>query len=499
MSRWLRPISAFVGRFSGDKRGNVAMIVALAMVPLAGVMGMAAEGSSWFLSQRAQQNAADAAVVAAANMALQDYYANCASTCSWGTTYPTEGKAVAAQYGYLNGSGTVTVNVQGPDTPVACPANVTIQIGGAASCFQVTVAKSLPLYMTKLLGFNGNKGGGVEWISASAIAGPVVEPGNVCLFTKGWGPYASNGTKYAMDFHGSSGVNLEGCPVGSNGGMDCTGASTLNSPYGVEGDDPPSKVMSGCGNFYYSEASAITDPYIGLASDIPSYSGTCGGSYGGQTGVTTGSGTATAPATVIVCGNLTLSGNTSITGVETIVIANGYLDLAGNTLSTAAGAGVTIIFTSPNYASLPPIVVAGNGINKNSGTGYIEDSVGGGGINISSEPKGSGDFQGVAVYQDPTPWNNGGSVQTYNSTWDGNSSSTGWSLSGAYYLPNANLTLNGATDKASNGYNCFDMVTNSIVSNGGNTYSMFANPLTQCGQNGTVLPQIYGFRYALVG
>ncbi len=103
------------------------------------------------------------------------------------------------------------------------------------------------------------------------------------------------------------------------------------------------------------------------------------------------------------------------------------------------------------------------------------------------------------------PWNScncaalSGTNNTYGSTWDGNSSKTGWSLSGAYYLPNANLILNGATDKASNGYNCFDLVLNSIDSNGGNGFSMFANPLSQCGQQGTVTPHILGFRMALVG
>ncbi len=50
-----------------------------------------------------------------------------------------------------------------------------------------------------------------------------------------------------------------------------------------------------------------------------------------------------------------------------------------------------------------------------------------------------------------------------------------------------------------NGYNCFDLVLNSIDSNGGNGFSMFANPLSQCGQQGTVTPHILGFRMALVG
>ncbi len=216
-----------------NRRGNVAAIIALTLVPLAGVMGMAAEGSNWFLNQRAQQNAADSAVVAAATLALQDYYSNCASSsCSWGSSYPTEGKAVANKFGYLDGTGTVTVSVTGPDTPTACPANVVasgIQVAGAATCFKATVTRSIPLYMTHLLGFNGNKGTGVEWVSASAIAGPVAEPADICFLTLGWGAYSHGSQHYAMQFHGSSGINLQGCPVGTNGGMNCTGHTTLNS------------------------------------------------------------------------------------------------------------------------------------------------------------------------------------------------------------------------------------------------------------------------------
>ncbi|HEY2481228.1 MAG TPA: pilus assembly protein TadG-related protein, partial [Caulobacteraceae bacterium] len=225
-SSLIRRVGAAWRRFRKDRRANVAIIVALALVPLCGVMGLAAEGSAWLLSYRAQQNAADSAVVAAANMALQDYYANCASSCSWGTNYPTEGKAVASKYGYLDGTGNVTVTVGGPDTPVACPASVTIKIANAASCFRVTVTKPYSLYLTRVLGFRGNSTfGGVRMqsISATAIAAPVSEPADICLLTLGWGAYDKGGQKYALQFHGSSSINLEGCPVGTNGGMDCSG------------------------------------------------------------------------------------------------------------------------------------------------------------------------------------------------------------------------------------------------------------------------------------
>ena len=135
--------------------------------------------------------------------------------------------------------------------------------------------------------------------------------------------------------------------------------------------------------------------------------------------------------------------------------------------------------------------------------GFIQDSSGGGGINISSNPAGSGTWAGVTVYQDPTPFNSCKLFlrcrepidTTYDSlTWDGNSAKTGVGQLQRRLctMPNANLILNGATDKASNGYNCFSMTLNSIDSNGGNGFSMFANPLSQCGQQGTADPPHHG-------
>src|SRR2546421_13103453 len=54
-----------LGRFARDRRGNISAMVALLIVPLVGVMGIATETGSWLLTQRSMQNAADSAVLAA--------------------------------------------------------------------------------------------------------------------------------------------------------------------------------------------------------------------------------------------------------------------------------------------------------------------------------------------------------------------------------------------------------------------------------------------------
>lgn len=135
--------------FFGDERGVVALVVALAMPVLAGTMGLAAEASYWLMHQRAMQNAADAAAIAAAT--------------NNGSAYASEAKAVAAQYGFQDGSGNVTVTVASSNTATNCTAN----------CYTVTISDEVPLFLSQVIGYTGtttvNKKG-MTAITAAAVA-----------------------------------------------------------------------------------------------------------------------------------------------------------------------------------------------------------------------------------------------------------------------------------------------------------------------------------------
>src|ERR1051326_3037271 len=91
------PIARAVRVFVGNERGASLVVVGLTLPALVGAMGLAAEISYWHLHHRAMQNAADAAAIAAAT--------------NGGANYATEGKAVAAHYGFTDGSGHITVSV----------------------------------------------------------------------------------------------------------------------------------------------------------------------------------------------------------------------------------------------------------------------------------------------------------------------------------------------------------------------------------------------------
>src|SRR5438094_3440354 len=102
----LRSPSEILRAFAVNQSGATMVLVALCMPIMVGAMGLSAEVSYWYLRQRAMQNAADAAVIAAAT--------------NGGSNYDAEAKAVAAQYGFRDGSSNIVVTASNPSTAVGC-------------------------------------------------------------------------------------------------------------------------------------------------------------------------------------------------------------------------------------------------------------------------------------------------------------------------------------------------------------------------------------------
>src|SRR6516225_3675334 len=91
-------------RLRADERGGVAIMMGILMIPLVGFLAMGFEVSNWYMITRGMQNAADAATLAAA--------------INNGPNYDVEARAVAAQYGFVNGVNNVTIAVTNTAT---CP------------------------------------------------------------------------------------------------------------------------------------------------------------------------------------------------------------------------------------------------------------------------------------------------------------------------------------------------------------------------------------------
>jgi hypothetical protein len=431
--RLIQAINTSVRRFAGDRRGNVAIISAMALPALMGTFGLGTEVASWYANQRAMQNAADSAALAAATNASSGY--------------ADEAKAVTAQYGFADGQNGVAVSVS---NAAACPS-------GGSDCYSVTITKSLPLILAQFVGYNGDTtlagGAPAKRIRAAAVATQSTVPRPYCLVTLG-----QSGT--TLQTNGAPKADLSGCNVMSNGAADCNGHDL-----GADNGDAHGS-NSGCGVVQHSNIPLMPDPYSGLASNIPPDS--CNDSY--PQAPAKKNGTPLSGDNVLNnanlwsgniprCGDLQLNSDVTITntaGPATLVIYNGDLDLNGHTLSTTPGSQLTIVFAGDNSSA------------------YSHTPTGGGTLDIQAPT--SGPWSGVAMYQAPNL------TLGVNISAAGNSPT--WDITGLVYLPQAGVTFSGAVNKSSNGSSCFVMVADHITING--TGSILANG--GCAQAGLTMP-----------
>jgi hypothetical protein len=344
-------------RFSKAEDGNIIIISALMIPILLAAFGLSFEGAHWYQSQRAMQNAADSAAIAA--------------SMNGGSTYAAEARAVTAQYGFTNGVNNVTVTVSNSAT---CPA-------GGSNCYSVSISKPIPLYLMPLVGYRGDTTAGgsrAKLISALAVTTASTSPREYCILA-----LAGSGAATGIRSNGAPNADLQGCNVMSNTGETCNGHN-LNAGYGdAHGSS------SGCGAHQQSSLPVVSDPYAYLAAYIPT--NTCS-SYPQEPAKKKDpdlpasnllSGNLTWGAVQIFCGDVQLSGNVNLTTASpgtVVVIENGQLDTNGFTLKTLANMGLTVIFsgTSGSYTHAP---------------------TGGGTLDIAAPT--SGTWSGTAIYQDP--------------------------------------------------------------------------------------------------
>jgi Flp pilus assembly protein TadG len=417
----------------GDERGAFTVALAISLTALIGAMGFGTEVAYWYLHQRAMQNAADAAVIAAATNA--------------GTTYAKEGKAVAARYGFTDGSGNITVSVTNPATASGC----------TSGCYSVTISDAVPTFMSQVVGYVGTttvNGQGETQIVASSVATSAADY-PYCILA-----LASSGVE-GIHTNGAPKADLAGCNTMSDTTSTCNGHN-LNADVG-----DAVGINNGCGIVQNSYASYVADPYSGYASNIPT--NTCA-SYPQEPTKKKGaplpssnqwSGSVSINGSTIVCGDLQLTGNTVISTSSpggVLVIENGQLDTNGYTLSVANGSALTVIFSGDNSGS------------------YTHAPTGGGTLNINAPT--SGTWSGVAIYQDPN-LTSGVDISAA-----GNSPT--WNISGLIYLPHSSVTFSGAVNKSANGATCFTMVVDNILING--TANIFKND-NQCNVAGLNQPK----------
>lgn len=436
----LRTALCKFGPIAKENRGNIAVITALISPVFIAVMGLGAESSYWYALQRGMQNAADAAVIAAASNGT--------------TTYAQEAQAVASQMGYQNGVNNIIVNAtQAPNC-----------VSGAA-CYSVTVSEAVPVFLGQLIGYQGDttvNGSPAVLISATAksVQGTIAR--NYCLLALGTSTDAIRG-------NGVPATNFAGCNIMSDGGSLCNGHN-MGAGFG-----DAHLTDNGCGVAQDSNLPSVPDPYTSLRANIPANPCSSYPQEPGKSGTplpasNLWSGAITLPATYFVCGDLQLTGNVTITSASpgsVLVIENGQLDTNGYTFATASGSAITVLFSGT------------------SGT-YTHAPTGGGTLNIQAPS--SGPWSGVALYQDPSLTTGVDIASAGNQpTWD---------ITGLVYVPNSNITFSGAVNKSSYGASCFVLVSNTVYVSG--TGAIFENG--GCDQAGLAMPtSVVAGRGALIG
>src|SRR5262249_5202275 len=171
-----------LSRLRADERGGVSVIMGFLLIPLVGFLALVSEVSNWYLITLGMQNAADAATIAAA--------------INNGPNYDVEARAVAAQYGFVNGANNVTVSVT---NTAACP-------GGGNTCYSVSISGFTPLLLAQVVGFQGdvNLNGSLQKrLSALAVAKQSSTPANLCLVA-----LASSGAAQGIRTNGAPTANM---------------------------------------------------------------------------------------------------------------------------------------------------------------------------------------------------------------------------------------------------------------------------------------------------
>jgi Flp pilus assembly protein TadG len=315
-------------RLRRDERGTVSVLMGLLLIPLTGFLALGLEVSNWYLISRGMQNAADAATLAAA--------------VNNGANYAAEARAVAALYGFVNGTNNVSVAVT---NTAPCP-------GGGNTCYSVTISGLTPLLLSQIVGFQGdaNQSGTLaKRLSAVSVAKPSTQPQDLCLLA-----LASSGAAQGIRASGAPTGNMNGCDSMSNTGADCSGH---NLGLGISFAVGPN---TGCGSQQLHNE-ALTDPYSNLATNIPPLSSSgCNGNFpqethqGNHSSIAASNqlaGTLTLTAgNHFLCGDQLLGGNVTVNAPAgaVLIIENGQLDLNGFKFTTSNGSGLTLVFSGTN-------------------------------------------------------------------------------------------------------------------------------------------------------
>ncbi|MBF0246679.1 MAG: pilus assembly protein [Alphaproteobacteria bacterium] len=394
-------------RFAREEGGAIAVMFALMLPVLFGIIGLGVEAGIWFKERRELQTIADSAAVAAA---IERAYGADAA----------EYEAAAQLEADVNGfdAATDAMTYVGTPTSGAYSGNdayteivITRQLETVLS--QVFYAISPVTTARAVAGTSGDQEACVLALSTSAMN---------AIYTNGAG----------------TDVSMDGCALVSNSNHGTKSVNAQNGSLDVEciwaagGIDGEENITTNCGSAA-SNASTVTDPYADLT--VPADTG-CDHDPPGNQAYQPANGALLSPG--IYCGGITINAGATVSmDPGTYIMDDGDFTVNGG--GSVTGDGVTIILT-----------------NYDGGNAGTVNFTGGATIELTA-PLAGEDYEGVLVYQD----RDGGSSPSMDATFNGGSE---LELGGAIYLPNNDISFTGGNDTDSNG--CLMLVAQTISFNG---------------------------------
>ena len=362
-----------------SQKGTVAILVALLLPVLMGLMALAIDMGYVLLKRNEMQVAADSAALFAASARQHGQDIGAASSLV---------QAATAANGFLN-------NLQGTVVTVLIPPGGSQSYAADTQYVSVTVTQPVNAFLAWIFGVIQTN------TSATAVAGPA-GGGNPCLLTLG-----TSGTSLSVVGNSVVTANTCGIYVNSNSGsaLQVTGNVTVTATpilvvggYSKNGNVTMGPVTTG--------AAATTDPFSNLP--LPAFSACTYTNYSksGNGDLVLSAGT--------YCGGISITGNHGITlSPGVFVLYGGGMNLTGN-ISPIQGNNV-MIYNSGNGSTYPY-----SGLNLS------------GNLTLHLSAPTTGIYGGMLFMQDPE--------NTQTASIVGNS---GALLAGNLYFPNSTLNLMG--------------------------------------------------------
>jgi Flp pilus assembly protein TadG len=353
--------TAVLCKLGRDRRGGVALLMAMTTPSLVMVVGIGVEVTHWTVVRLELQRTADVAALAgAAEYALTSNAQNAANA--------------AANVTELNGAVGATTRTWNAGSQTLTDNQITVQIGAGARNSNnvgvaVTIAQAVPLALTQVMTSRSSVTlGAAGW----AEVAPKVQP---CLL-------ALDPNSTGVTGQGNPNLALTGCSVRSNASISTGGAASMSaSAFYANG----SITGGGISGALYPNDGTIPDPYAQYApvqnafaqlspgagtsfSDKPNANDTL--SHGTYSGWSIKGTVTLQPGIYYVNGNISLGAQASVSGSGVTIVTSGALSMTGGAALTVSAAT-----SGSTSGAIPGVVFEGNSTSASSFGGNSSPSM----------------------------------------------------------------------------------------------------------------------------